>query len=59
MKPTTTTAGLLAKAEAHLANLLAEYRKGEIEEMRNKYIDDLRRDIEEANAIVAFIINNS
>jgi hypothetical protein len=50
---------LLAKAESRLASLLAEYRKGEVEEMRDKYIDELRRDIEEANAIVAFIVNNS
>jgi hypothetical protein len=57
-KPDATAALLLFKAEANLAELRAEYRKGESEDMREKYLDEIRDEIDKAHAVVAFLKAN-
>jgi len=57
-KPDATAALLLFKAEANLAELVAEYQKGEREDMRQKYLDEIHDQIEKADAIVEFLKSN-
>jgi hypothetical protein len=50
---------LLEKAEENLKSLLSEYRRGETEHFSEKYLDELRNEIEVAKSIVDFISFNS
>ena len=57
-KPDATAALLLSRAEANLAELRAEYQRGESEDMREKYLDEIRDEIDKAAAVVAFLKSN-
>ena len=57
-KPDATAALLLFRAEANLAELRAEYQRGESENMREKYLDEIRDEIDKAHAVVAFLKSN-
>jgi len=49
---------LLRLAEDLLVDLRAEYQKGEAEDLREKYLDEVREQVDRADAIVAFIKSN-
>ena len=49
---------LLRLAEDQLADLRAEYQKGETQDLREKYLDEIREQVDQADAVVAFIKSN-
>lgn len=50
---------LIEKAQANLDCLLMEYRTAKDEGVSEKYLEEMREEIETANRILSFIINNS
>lgn len=51
-------ADLIAKAEARLADLRAEYQRGETEDLREKYMSEIYDECEKAAAVVEFLKAN-
>lgn len=56
--PDTGVARLLAKAEANLSVLRKQYQEGETMDIREKYLDEIRDEMDKADAIVWFIKAN-
>lgn len=50
---------LLRLAEDQLADLRAEYQRGEAEDMREKYLDAIRDEVVKAYAVVTFLKGNA
>lgn len=57
-KPNPALVQLLAHAEYILAGLRADYQKGEAEDIREKYLDEIRDEIDKAAHVVAFLKSN-
>jgi hypothetical protein len=57
-KPDVTVELLLSRAEFILATFRADYQRGETEDLREKYLDEIRDEIDKAAAVVAFLKAN-
>lgn len=49
---------LLRIAEGQLADALEAYRRGETEDLRDKYLDEIRDEADRADAVVTFLKSN-